>query len=143
MRIAKNTWHCKTCECVISFTFDQDLSPEQIQHTFDSVQNKCPAHSGLDGQSLYTALLDDSRKFAFTESAIIENFPRLVNTIVKENGTYKVLKPNIFEWFFEGKDDQRVFNFRINDNLEITEKQTILTYVSSRVGENKIKILGG
>lgn len=105
--IKVTTWSPDTCDCVLEYSWD-DTEPEGTRtHSLSRVVHRCPAHSNLSDQELYTSIVGENKH---------KN---------KVFAAAKAAKPDLkledYEWSFTDKRELKA-SFK---NLDLVDRQKV------------------
>lgn len=59
--LKKNIWKPDTCECVLEYEWDDELSEDQRVHKISNVVKYCKAHDGLSHDECYNKVLSENK----------------------------------------------------------------------------------
>lgn len=59
--IKTTLWRPDTCDCQIEYSWDDQTSDQDRQHTLSRVVVSCPEHQGLTAQQVYDSVLTENR----------------------------------------------------------------------------------
>lgn len=78
MAIKTTTWSPDTCDCIINYDWDSDLSEDQRIHNVSAIIKECSAHLGLTTQAHYNAVLQENYLKNFSVATVTELYPDAV-----------------------------------------------------------------
>ena len=141
MAIKTTTWHPDTCNCEISYSWDNTLSEENRVHTFSHVDNKCSAHQSLSDQQIYDTISEENpRKNITLERCLTSGPSALYDT--NPDGSRKLKTTLGFNFSWSGTAPNRVLTVSFTGvSLTTTQKNTIQSALNTRFGSGKVLII--
>jgi hypothetical protein len=96
-------WSPDTCNCVIQYSWEDSLPPDQRTHTLATVVSRCSAHAGFSGQAHFDQVTTENTRKNRVHGAILANIPALTQTITNPDGTTSVSLKNgvTLNWSFD------------------------------------------
>jgi len=127
--IRETTWSPDTCQCILSYSWDDTEAEDVRQHTFSKGIKLCSEHERLklSGKSLYTAVVSEN---------------------TRKNGTLERLR--LAAQLSEGADVPCKWSFDAERVLELdlqqialtsAKKSTLQAELDTVFGENKVRII--
>jgi hypothetical protein len=144
MTIKTTRWSPDTCDCIISYDWDDSVPAESRVHIANTIEKDCPEHSGLGTpDSFYNAILDENtrKNKAWGHLVNTNNFPDLAE--LDPNGEVVLKNGVIITWNFTGQDDARVLNVNLSGTpLTTNQKSQVQSWVDTNFGVGKVLIIG-
>ncbi len=136
--IKVTTWRPDTCDCEIEYEWDADLDGSVRTHVLKQINKVCEAHKTLSIGEQWNAAMDENTRKNKVLGRVIENFPELTETEIKEDGSeIKQLKRGTqYNWSF---DKDRNLEVEIT-GMTPTQKVALKTVTDSEFGVGKVKI---
>lgn len=140
-------WSPDTCDCILKYSFDDSLPPDQIVNTISFVKRTCQFHQNLlpNAAVTYSCILDENQKKNNTLQLALDNLTsRIADTFINEDGsTYVQLKNNIaFNFSFSGTAPNRVLTVSfLGAGLTTQEKNSLQTKLNNKFGAGVVLIV--
>ncbi len=145
MTLHVNGWKPDTCTCEVEQVFDDAIVTGPRESTFFRIIKTGPEHSGLEGQALFDIIKRDNDTKNFTLAEIELQYPDMKEQyIVPDTGEPKLrTKWGIrHEWVFDGKDADRVLQYRLIGRPQSTADKTITqAALDTKVGVGRVNNL--
>jgi hypothetical protein len=139
MTIRTTRWRPDTCDCVIEYTWDDTLSPDQVTHTLDTVRRKCSFHENMPSDTdVWNCIKEENPRKNITNQLILDNSPNSVFD-VNEDGT-RIFKKGIeASWSWTGVAPNRLMTITVTGIVLTTnQKNAIQTKLNERFGINNV-----
>lgn len=149
-------WSPDTCECVIDYEWDTDVSEEQRIHTAKTIVKKCDAHSTsdiLDKHDHFNTILGENRRKNGLHNEVLDQLPHITDVIDNRTGTIlagiqpsesagRRLKPHInYKFEFKGTGKDRILHVEFeNAVLSSKHKKKIKDIADSMFGNDKVVV---
>lgn len=143
MALRQTIWQPDTCECMVTYQWDDTVAEDQRVHTpLNTI--KCPAHTSLTTHTqVFNVLTEENPRKNQILQEILDNAP---NTnwydIDTGSGGTRVLKQNInFRWVWSGTAPNRIITvFFDGITLTTTQRNNLQTRLDNRFGVGKATI---
>lgn len=132
-------WRPDTCDCVISYRWDDEVAQDERVHELESIQ-KCIHHQNETDDNAYSLVKDENVTKNQSLGVILENNPDISEDVLDENDKIigKQLKDGfVYNWSF---DQDRKLNIEIPD-LSSDKKVEIKDQLDSALGVDKVSVL--
>ncbi len=122
-----------TCECIVEYTWDDQVEEASRTHDFSKIQKACPDHAGLTGATLYDTLLKENSTKNKLRQEIIDSITRLTKKITVADGSEVDDLDVDFNWSFTGNDANRQLNLTMTQltDPEKTQLQSFMDGLSN------------
>lgn len=131
-------WKPDTCECVISYSWDTESSPDTRVHTLHSVAHKCVHHDMHSNAQAYEKVKEENTGKNKAEKIFLENYPDYTedNVVHGENRGKKVRSPHTFSWSFDATRKLRVSVSGMSAN----HRQDFQARLNQELGQGKSQV---
>jgi hypothetical protein len=136
MTINTTRWSPDTCTCIVEYSWDSELAPEQRTHNFTSIQ-KCPVHSSLTDSEAYAVVTEENPRKNISLQTALDNGPAALFDL-QDNA--RVLKQNItynFSWSGTAPDRVLTINFS-GITLTTPQKIAIQNLLNNKFGVDRV-----
>lgn len=84
--ITITTWHPDTCECVMEYSWDTEVSEDERTHSFANAVKVCKAHQG-EGAQAYEKVKEENPRKNNALNEVIKALPTFAKTDAEGNKT--------------------------------------------------------
>lgn len=140
--IKTTRWRPDTCDCILEYTWDDTLTPDQITHTLDKIVRRCSAHETLvDDTTVYNTVKEENPRKNITVQLLLDNAPTSVYD-VQVDGSRTFKKGIEVTWAWTGVSPNRLMTITvIGITLTTNQKNVIQTKLNERFGINNVTIV--
>jgi len=131
-----------TCECIVEYTWDDQVEEANRTHDFSEIKKACPDHAGLTGATLYDTLLKENSTKNILRQEIIDSITRLTKKITVADGSEVDDLDVDFNWSFTGNDANRQLNLTMTQ-LTDPEKTQLQSFMDGLSNSTTAVILNG
>jgi hypothetical protein len=136
--IHTTTWRPDTCDCIIEYTWDDQVPESERKNDFRNIVKRCPAHSELSSLDIYSTVLEENPRKNFAFQHVLDNGPAALSDTTPEGA--KVLKQNLtYNFSWSGTAPDRVLTISFTGiSLTTTQRNAIQTFLNNRFGSGKV-----
>lgn len=142
MAIRTTRWRPDTCDCVIEYTWDDALTPDQVTHTLDTIRRRCAAHVNLPSDTdVYNTVREENPRKNITHQLLLDNAPNTVYD-VNADGTRQFKRGIVASWTWSGTAPNRLMTITVTGvTLTTNQKNAIQTKLNERFGISNVTIV--
>lgn len=142
MTIRTTRWRPDTCNCVIEYTWDDALTPDQVIHTLDTIKRRCIDHAHLvTDTEVYNVVKEENPRKNITQQLLLDNAPNTVYD-VNTDGTRQFKKGIVASWSWSGLAPNRLMTITVTGvTLTTNQKNAIQTKLNERFGISNVTIV--
>lgn len=120
MAMKTTRWTPDTCGCVLEYSWDDALRPDQRVHSHAQTVRTCAAHSGASGAALMATVVGENQRknqaFALAQEIRAD------------------LQPDDYRWIFR---PDRTLEVEV-DRLTLAERTALTTELTARLGSGVV-----
>lgn len=138
------TWRPDTCDCVIEYTWDDEVPQNEIVQTIHKITEACQHHQGIVVQAdHFDQVLKENQGKNIALSVALDNFPQLAeDKILADGSVNKVLAAGVnYDYSFD-KNRNLIVSFTGKESLSVNEKTDLQTLLDDNpkfeAGEVKV-----
>ncbi len=142
MTIHTTRWRPDTCLCIVEYTWDDTLSPDQVTHTLDRVVRRCPDHQNLANDiTVWNTIREENPRKNITNQLLLDNAPSSVYDI-QSDGSRAFKKGITATWSWSGVAPNRLMTITVTGiTLTTNQKNAIQTKLDQRFGISNVTIV--
>lgn len=142
MVIRTTRWRPDTCDCIVEYTWDDAIPPENVTHTLDVVNRRCIDHQHLATDTdVYNVLKEENPRKNIAQQLLIDNAPTSIFDL-NEDGVRVFKKGIVAQWSWSGLAPNRLMTISVTGvSLTTNQKNAIQTKLSERFGLNNVTIV--